>query len=534
MGTERSARPWNKRGRDGSYDAIVIGSGMGGMTAAALLAKVGERVLVLEQHYVPGGFTHMFKRPGFEWDVGVHAVGEVTEHAMTGRVLSALTNDTLKWASLGEVYDAFHYPDLRLDFPNTPEAFRANLVEAFPGSAGSVDAYLREVRSVVGSMKRFYASRLAPPTIARFTDRFVARQANRHLTETCETALSRLANDERLKTALTAQWGYYGALPKDASFAIQALVTKHFLHGGFYPVGGAKRIAETLLTTVADAGGWTRISTDVEQIVVERGRAVGVRLTSGEVIRAKKVISAAGVQSTVMRLLPKNLTRAAWTTSVASLQPAPCHVCLYLGFEGDIGADGASAANQWFYNTWSRDVAGWDVRPDGPRGDAPILYCSFPSLKDPDHDPGPTQRHTGEVVTFVPWSVFSKWRGTRWHKRGDAYDAFKKMLHDALLEQFFRRMPQLNKHLVYSELSTPLSTERFTRPVQGSIYGLAPTPNRYASRWLRPKSPIAGLYFGGSEVVSVGVIGAMMGGVLAATAARPLAVGSYLKTAASR
>ena len=97
----RRDRPWSKDSPPGPWDDIVIGSGMGGMTTAATLAALGRRVLVLEQHYVPGGFTHVFNRPGYSWDVGVHAVGEVTRHSMPGRVLHHLTGGKLQWASLG-------------------------------------------------------------------------------------------------------------------------------------------------------------------------------------------------------------------------------------------------------------------------------------------------------------------------------------------------------------------------------------------------------------------------------------------------
>ena len=109
----------------------------------------------------------------------------------------------------------------------------------------------------------------------------------------------------------------------------------------------------------------------------------------------------------------------------AALDPAPPHVCLYLGFEGDITKVGAGPANKWFYETWDTEIDAWDVQPGRPIPRAPVLYCSFPSLKDPDHDPGPKQRHTGEVVTFVPWKVFERWRDTRWQRREADYDDFK-------------------------------------------------------------------------------------------------------------
>ena len=123
--TTRDARPWGREEKSGPFDAIIIGSGIGGMTAAALLAKTGMRCCILEQHYVPGGFTHTFTRKNYRWDVGVHAVGEVTVRSMPGRLLRALTDGKLEWAPLGPVYDAFHFPGgMQVDFPDSPGQYR--------------------------------------------------------------------------------------------------------------------------------------------------------------------------------------------------------------------------------------------------------------------------------------------------------------------------------------------------------------------------------------------------------------------------
>jgi len=516
-------KPWSKKIPEGPWDDIVIGSGMGGMTTAALLSKLGRRVLVLEQHYVPGGFTHTFKRPGYEWDVGVHAVGEVTDRSMTGRLLTLLTDGALEWASLGEVYDEFYFPDgFRIDFPDSPTQFRESLLQAFPAEERAIDGYLRRVREVAGGMKRYYLARTLPQRFAPLADGFFAADAQRYLEMNTAEVVAELTDDPRLRSIFTAQWGYYGSAPSRSSFAMQALVVKHFMWGGYYPVGGSGRIAHTLLNTVSKAGGWTCIATDVAQILIENNRAVGVELQNGEQIRAKRIFSAAGVASTVRRLLPAEQQAQSWARSIDALAPAAAHVCLYLGFKGDIRSAGCGSANKWFYDTWSCEDDTWNVRHDGDVPAAPVLYTSFPSLKDPLYEPGDEQRHTGEVVTFAPWASFAPWRDERWRKRGPDYESFKERLQAQLLAQITSKLPELAPMVDYAELSTPISTDHFCRPMRGSIYGLEPTPERFRNSWLRPRSPIDGLFFSGSEITSVGVIGAMMGGVLATVAAEPI------------
>ena len=531
----RDERPWSKRGPDsaGPWDVIVIGSGMGGMTCAALLAELGKRVLVLEQHYVAGGFTHSFKRKEWTWDVGVHAVGEVTPDSMTGRLLARLTKGKLTWASLGPVYDAFHFPDgVDIDFPDNPKQFRDNLIAAFPEEERAIDDYLHRVREVAGAMKGYYLSRTLPTMFSKLADRTIGRSAATLLGERTRDVINSLTDNPRLRAVFAAQWGYYGSIPSRSSFAIQALVVKHFMWGGYYPVGGSEQIARGLLQTVADAGGGTRVRADVKSILIEDGRAVGVRMADGEEIRATKVISAIGVRATAERLLPA--LNAPWVQEVAKMPPAPAHVCLYIGFKGDIRSAGASGANQWFYEVWDSEAQDWDVSNPDALGDAPCLYCSFPSLKDPEHDAGPEQIHTGEIVTFVPWAAFEKWRTQRWRNRDVDYETFKKQISEKLLEQLLRHMPGLRPFVAYTELSTPITTEHFTRPIDGSIYGLEPTVERFRNTHLRPRSPIPGLYFAGSEVATVGVIGAMMGGVLAAIAAEPMKALRYVATSSKK
>lgn len=529
--SKRKKLPWSRRVPEGaSYDAIVIGSGMGGMTTAALLAKLGKKVLVLEQHYVPGGFTHTFKRKGYLWDVGVHAVGEVTTRSQPGRILHAITDGRLEWASLGDVYDEFYFPDdMQINFPNDRDAFRTNLVAAFPDEEEAIDAYLQLIRLTCREMQSYYMKQALPRKLDFVSGFLPGKKVDIDFSRTTHDVITDLTDNPKLQMVFAAQWGYYGSIPSRSSWVMQALVVKHFWYGGYYPVGGSARIAETMLQTVANAGGWTMTMADVEEIEIAGNKATGVRLKDGQTFRAKQIISAAGVQSTVRRLLPEKVKQQKWAAEVSKLRPASAHVCLYIGFKGDITAAGAGSANKWFYDTWSLDFDAWDVADKDQLGTADILYCSFPSLKDPEHDPGPEVRHTGEVVTFVPWETFERWQDSTWRKRGEDYDDFKAKMQDVLLEQLLGHMPGLRDMVDYVELSTPVSTDTFCRPMRGSIYGIEPTPERFAVDALRPASPVKNLYFSGSEITSVGVIGAMMGGMMAAVAAEPVAAVNFLR-----
>lgn len=497
---------------------------MGGMTSAALLSKLGKRVLVIEQHVIPGGFTQTFKRPGYHWDVGVHLVGEMTGRSYLGRLLANLTDDRLEWASVGEIYDEFNFPDgFTIQFPNSKPAFRDTLYEYFPNEHQAIDDYFNLVKAASRSAAGYMQARVAPTVLAPGAKKKTARAALPHIQATTAEVLNALTDDPQLRAVLAAQWGYYGSTPEKSSFAMHALMVAHFLWGAYYPVGSASSIAREMLRTVADAGGWTLVRTEVEEVIVRSGRVAGVLLKNGREIEASRVISAAGAPVT-SSLLPEGTlpTSPAITTG-------PAHVSLYLGFEGDVANNGGSRYSQWFYETWDMERDLWPIRShkNPPRAD--VLYCSFPSLKDPSHQPGSEMRHTGEIITFVPWSSYEQWVGSRWKKRDPEYDEFKESVSDALLNQYLEHYPHLKPMVRFSELSTPLSTHHFARSHQGSIYGLASEPERFLNEELVPKTSIKGFYLAGVDVMAPGIAGAIGGGALAVAAAEPMAALRYLR-----
>ena len=522
--------PYSRTAPAGDWDTIVVGSGMGGMSCAAMLGELGQRVLIVEQHYVPGGMTQVFRRGDYTWDVGVHAVGEVSADDRLGRLLAHLSHGRIEWCSLGPVCDEFHYPGGRIDLPASRERFVAGLNREFPDERAAIAHYIEIVDAVANATRDHFLRRTFSPQAAPRGRPVAGGGDIQHwIRRRTRDVLREITADERLVSVLSAQWGYYGAAPSESSFVIHALVTRHFWNGGYYPRGGSESIARGLLQTVADHGGWTQVGASVRDLLFDGGRVCGVRLDGGEEILARRVVSAIGGIATVEHLLPPDLRAQEWAQGVAALEPSPAHLCLHLGFEGDIRDAGASGANRWFFETWSHTPDEWhlDAIPDP----IPILYTSFPSLKDPDHDPGPRQRHTGAAVTFVPHEDFARFLDTPWRRRGAEYEAIKADLSDRILRQLLRHMPGLAPMVRYTELSTPLTTAHFTRATRGAIYGVKPTPARFLEPGLHPRTPVPGLFLSGTDVATVGVMGACLGGILTASAIEPVKAMRILRDA---
>ena len=506
-----------------SWDAIIIGSGMGGLTTAAALSRRGHRCLVLEQHYVPGGFTHTFQRKGFEWDVGVHVIGDSGVGMKTRKMFDYISEGGLQWEPFGGVYETFRFPTgEKYEFSDDKKKFRQDMENYFPDEKEGIRAYFKCVDSVGKNMALFFASKMFSQPLISLVNA-AGLGAKKWRKSTTQTVMDGLGLSDKCRALLLSQWGYYGDAPRDSSFMIQGMVAKHFENGGFYPVGGAPSIARETLKVIRKAGGEVAVRSPVEEFLMENGRVVGVSASHGGErfeFRAKRVFSSVSALTLVNKLLPENLRQSAWAKEISSLRQSPPHLCLYLGFEGDVLKAGATKSSQWVFTTLDMNEKYWDFKQKDLR--PPILFCSFPSIKDPQHVPGPTQRHTGEVVTFVDYKEFADWSGSRRGFRPQEYQKMKAEIEERVLTEFKRAFPELGKMIVHHELSTPLSTEFFDRAPEGAIYGLEHTPRRFMSTALRVRSPIPGLFLSGSDIATGGVTGALAGGMIAAATIEPI------------
>jgi len=501
------------------YDAIVIGSGAGGLTTAVLLAKhAGKRVLVLERHYAPGGFTQVFRRPGFEWDVGLHYVGQVQDpESETRRIFDHITDGRLQWARMPDIYDRLIIRDRAFDFHAGVDHFRERMQSYFPQDARAIDEYIQTVNRCIGRIGLFFAEKLIPPLLGAVLGPALRRPFLNYARRTTAEVLQAITRNPELISVLAGQWGDYGLPPGQSSFGIHAIIAKHYFEGASYPIGGAGAILSSMAPIIKSTGGNIVVNGEVESIIVEDGCVAGVSMADRVAIRAPIVISDTGAANTYGRLLRVNTPKVdRIRRSIASIPPAISHVCLYVGLKGTTSELGLNGTNLWIYPTSDHDKNFQRFVSD-PDTDFPGVYISFPSAKDPtfnDRFPG---HSTIDVITFAPYDWFTGWEQTHWHKRGIDYEKFKEDIQSRLLRVLYRYVPSVQHRVIHAELSTPLTTRDFTNYAHGEIYGLAHTPDRFRLRALGPRTPVRGLYLTGQDAAVCGVTGAVSGGILAAS-----------------
>jgi all-trans-retinol 13,14-reductase len=502
------------------FDVIVIGSGIGGLSVAALLAKhAGKRVLVLERHYTAGGFTHVFRRPGYEWDVGVHYIGGVQDPSSGVRAMfDHVTEGRLSWSPMPDVYDRMIIGERSYDFVSGRDRFAERMKTYFPGEAGAIDRYLELTAEAVRATSLFFAEKAVPPIAARLAGRMMRARFLRHASRTTAEVLGELTGNQELIAVLTGQWGDYGLPPGESSFGMHALIAEHYFEGASYPVGGAASIAAAIAPVIERAGGKILVGADVAEILVDSGnRARGVRMDDGRELLAGTVVSDAGAQNTFSRLVKvESPGRAKILEELRTIHPSAAHLCLYLGLRRSPGDASLEATNLWIFpsNDHDGNMRRFSEDPEAP---FPLLFVSFPSEKDPDF----AQRHPGratiEVVTLARYEWFAEFADQRWKHRGTKYDELKQRFTERMRGELEKHVPAVRGRIDYCELSTPLSTRHFANYESGEIYGLAATPARFQSRALQPRTPIQNLFLTGQDAAVAGVTGALSGGVLTAS-----------------
>lgn len=498
------------------YDTIVIGSGPGGLTAGVALAQAGQRVLVCEQHEVPGGWTHSFTLNGYRFSPGVHYLGDLQPGGHLRHIYEGLgVSQDLEFCELNpDGYDHIFIGEERFDIPKGREAFVSRLQQRFPEESAGIQAYfdtitrmmegLHNLGRATRGLKGLTSAVSAAPDVLRW-----ARRSGKDL-------IAAHVSDPVLQGILMGQSGDHGMPPSQVSAFVHAGITHHYLNGAWYPRGGGFAIPRAFVRALKRAGGELLLQTRVERILLENGRAIGVRLHDGQEIRARQVISNADPEVTFGALvgrehlssrLRRKLDRVTYSTSALSL---------FFAVDMDLRAARMDSGNFWFYDhadvdaLYQKGLTDYALHAEIP----PATFLTATTLKDPSkmhHG-----HHTLEAFTFVSYDAFERWTGSAPGERPAEYEALKEDLAWRMMQALDRRIPGISQHVVFWNLGTPLSNEHYINATRGNLYGIAKDRSQVGPGAFPIRSEIPGLWMVGASTLSHGVAGATASGLQAA------------------
>ena len=458
-----------------AYDIIVIGAGIGGLTAAATLAKEGQRVLVLEQAEAAGGYAHAFQRGPYTFDPAVHVFPQGHEGALPDALLRYLgVRDRCEMIPFEHNYSAV-YPDMTVHTPFGIDEYIEAHQELFPAEADAIDRFVRLCRTV------HWQAHNMPPQLA-FTNMGEAAKVSPELFKYLRAPLGELIEeyftDERLKAVIAAIWPYPGAPPSRLSFVTFATTLSVYLDGAFYCRGSFESLVQAFVAALKAHGGELELGSLVSSVSLDNGRATGVELADGRRMDGRVVISNADAKRTFEEMVGPDHLPPRFVKRLSRMKPSLSAVILFLGTTLDMESD--ELAHEVFrYRHYDQEKVHEDIREGRPGG----TWASIPTRLDPGL--APDGEHSVILSSMAQYDIGRPW--------DEAIDGFV----EQLLDDFEDVFPGLRESITFREVATPLSMERFCLNHKGAAYAWENTPAQTGGARSPHVTPIEGLFLSG-------------------------------------
>jgi all-trans-retinol 13,14-reductase len=495
------------------FDTIIIGSGAGGLSAALCLARTGQKVAVIEQHYVPGGWCHSFYIDGHRYSPGVHYIGGMDKGESTCNLYEGLgiANELVFFRMNKNAYEHCWIGDERIDMPAGIENLSDSLSKKFPKEKKGIKKYLKLVKTV--SRELFLI-----PKMNGFWDNVTIAYRTRHLGKYGLFRLKRVIGwhikDPLLKSVLNIQCGDHGLPPSKASFPFHCALMDHYFNGGFYPMGGGAAIVKAMTNAIKKHDGEIKTGHAVKKILTEgdvKKTVVGVELQNGEIIKAKQVVSNADPAATYKMVGHENLS-AKLLKKLETTRYSVTSLMFFISVDMDVRQAGLDSGNIWFMPDKDMDkiYEGLTKVSILETDEFDSLFISCSSLKDPLSFNG--KHHTIEVVTFIDYDCFkNNYSGD--DETGAEYQKIKERLIEKLMNTFKRILPAVHENIIHIEVGTPITNEHYINATKGNVYGTEKGFMQTGPFSYKAKTEIENLYMCGASIMSHGVAGASYSGV---------------------
>ena len=480
----------------GAFDAVVIGAGLGGLSAAAAFARQGFKVLVLEQHSVPGGYASAFTRPGgFTFDVSLHSTTVGLRNGVANLISGFPEIEDVTFVPHKPLYRAI-YPDHDIRVPHRdPAGYVKVLKAAFPDEAAAIDGIFADMKGLADDVGRLSAS--GQPDMASFPTTFPHLFKN--FSRTWGAMLDERVKNPKLKAVVSGLWGYFGLPPSKLSPFYYAMPLMGYLEGGgYYPVGTSQRISDALAALIKKNGGEVKLNTRVDRILVRDHAAYAVRTTDGAEYRARAVVSNANAPDTFTRMMPdekeflKDLLARMDKLSISFST-----FLVWMGLKADLVRKVGLTESEIFYNT-SYDIEA-DYRdilagglPENPGFGLTVYDNLGPGFS-------PKGKNTLNILVMQGYDYWKRFETDYFYGNKDAYTKEKMRLADILIDKVEKTLlPGLRKSIEVLEVATPLTNVRFTGHPRGAVYGWDQTVDNSGQRRFPQTTPIKNLYLAGA------------------------------------
>jgi len=502
--------------RRDDYEVVVIGGGIAGLTAGALLAHAGKSVLVVEADEKPGGYAYTMRSGGHTFDRAVHLISSCEPQGPFGQgVIDAVlrelgVRDQCEFIRVDPFYMA-RYPGFELAVPCGTEPFVEAHVRHFPGEA-------RGFRRLAELTREIYREIVASPMSPRWSDLarmpLRARALFRYRNATMKDVIDLELSDPRARTVYATMWPWVGTPPSQTSFLMWGAFMGSWVEdGSYYCRGSYDNLAAAFVSGLEQSGGELLLGTSAVQVLTDDRQVSGVELDNGQRIASRTVISAIDARVTFEELLAPDELPTRFLRRLRALELSPSALAVYVGTDLDAHALGAHH-DASIYRGWDHER----IYAQSLSGGVPAVFMMVPSLTDPALAP------PGEHVVIVQ-ALAARESG---ETRPDEARIAEQMLQ--LAEQ---ELPGLRDHLTFIEPAGDPSAPHPKVHRLGPLYGWKLSPAQTFLRRLPPHTPIGGLLLAGHWTQPAhGIFPAVESGIQAArltlgarTAAPPLPLG---------
>lgn len=463
-----------------AYDVIVLGAGVGGLTAGALLAKEGKQVLVVEQAEHPGGFIREFRYDSYNINPAIHSIMGCNPAGPLGQgVLDALLShlgaqERCEFVAVDPFYRA-QFPDFQMDVPLGRDAYLDAYLHHFPDDAEGL-GHLVDLCSAI------FVEFMKLPSVLRWQDWLLmplrSPKMFRNANATLGTVVDRYLSDPQLRSVYAILYPYLALPPSRLSFLLWAVMMAGFIEqGAFYCKGGFQVLADALADSVTEHGGELILDTPVNKIRAADGSVQGIVLENGQEIAAPFVISNIDARATFQDLLEADQVPSSYLRKLRELEPSASVLGLLLATNLDVHA--LRIPKVTLISPWDLD----DAYAAALQGHVKAAAIHVPTVIDTTL--APPGEHLVIIQSFVPAEA-----------AGLSPSASAKYA-ESLLDLAERVLPGLRDHITFVAGASDKEQQKYPLHRIGPIYGWANSVGQAGPRRLPYKTPVSGLYLAG-------------------------------------